>query len=97
MKDGASILAGGFGLCGIPENLIKATYKLGTKDLTVISNEVGTTEYGLSLLLKKNQVSKVYCSYIGANSTLQRQYFNGELDLFLTPQGNLAEKIRCGG
>jgi 3-oxoacid CoA-transferase subunit A len=67
MKDGASILAGGFGLCGIPENLIKATAKMGAKDLTIISNEMGTTEYGLSLLLFKKQVKKVHCSFIGIN------------------------------
>ena len=70
MKDGATILAGGFGLCGIPENLIKATAKHGVKDLTVISNELGTTDYGLSLLLKRNQVSKAYCSFLGVNSIL---------------------------
>ena len=71
IKDGATIVAGGFGLCGIPENLIKATAKWGVKDLTLISNECGSNEYGLSLLLKKKQVSKVYASYIGVNSVFE--------------------------
>jgi 3-oxoacid CoA-transferase subunit A len=65
LKDGATILSGGFGLCGIPENLIKATAKMGAKDLTVICNDMGTTDYGLSLLFKKKQVKKVHCSFIG--------------------------------
>jgi 3-oxoacid CoA-transferase A subunit len=95
--DGATIVAGGFGLCGIPENLIKATAKWGVKDLTIISNECGSNEYGLSLLLKKNQVAKVHASYIGVNSVFEQQYLNGELELHLTPQGNLAEKLRAGG
>jgi 3-oxoacid CoA-transferase subunit A len=68
MKDGDTILAGGFGLCGIPENLIKATAKHGSKNLTVVSNEMGSTEYGLSLLLRKKQVKKVHCSFIGVNA-----------------------------
>ena len=97
MPDGATILAGGFGLCGIPENLIKATAKVGKKHLTVISNEMGTTDYGLSLLLSKKQVDKVYCSFIGVNAILQRQYLKGEIEVHLVPQGNLIEKIRCGG
>jgi len=90
-------VAGGFGLCGIPENLIKATAKWGVKDLTIISNECGSNEYGLSLLLKKKQVSRVFASYIGVNSVFEQQYLNGELELHLTPQGNLAEKLRAGG
>ena len=72
MKDGSTILAGGFGLCGIPENLIKATAKIGAKDLTIVSNEMGTTEYGLSLLLKKKQVKKVFCSFLGVNAIFQQ-------------------------
>ena len=78
-------MAGGFGLCGIPENLIKATAKVGSKNLTVISNEMGTTDYGLSLLLYKKQVDQVYCSFIGVNAILQKQYLNGELDVHLVP------------
>lgn len=90
-------MAGGFGLCGIPENLIKATAKHGVKDLTLISNECGSNDYGLSLLLRRHQVSKVYASYIGVNTVFEQQYLNGEIELHLTPQGNLAEKIRAGG
>lgn len=97
MKDGASILAGGFGLCGIPENLIKAVAKHDVKDLTLISNECGSNDYGLSLLLRKHQVKKVVCSYIGVNKVFEQQYLNGEVEVELTPQGNLAEKIRAGG
>jgi len=70
--DGATIVAGGFGLCGIPENLIKATAKWGTKDLNIISNECGSNEYGLSILLKKHQVAKVHASYIGVNSVFEQ-------------------------
>jgi 3-oxoacid CoA-transferase len=90
-------VVGGFGLCGIPENLIKATAKWGTKELTLISNECGSNEYGLSLLLKNHQVARVHASYIGVNSVFEQQYLNGELELHLTPQGNLAEKLRAGG
>lgn len=97
MKDGASILAGGFGLCGIPENLIKAVAKRDVKNLTIISNEMGSNDYGLSLLLRKHQVSKAYVSYIGVNKVFEQQYLNGEVEVYLTPQGNLAEKIRAGG
>jgi 3-oxoacid CoA-transferase A subunit len=95
--DGATIVAGGFGLCGIPENLIKATAKRGNKDLTLISNECGSNEYGLSLLLKNHQVAKIHASFIGVNTIFEQQYLNGEVELHLTPQGNLAEKLRAGG
>jgi 3-oxoacid CoA-transferase subunit A len=97
MKSGATILAGGFGLCGIPENLIKATYKLGTKNLTLVSNECGSSDYGLSTLLRSRQVAKVYASYIGVNKVFEQQYLNGEIEVHLTPQGTLAERIRAGG
>jgi 3-oxoacid CoA-transferase A subunit len=95
--DGATIVAGGFGLCGIPENLIKATAKRGNKDLTLISNECGSNEYGHSLLLKNHQVAKIHASFIGVNTIFEQQYLNGEVELHLTPQGNLAEKLRAGG
>lgn len=78
-------MAGGFGLCGIPENLIKATAKLGSKNLTVVSNECGSNEYGLSLLLRKHQVAKVFASYIGVNTVFEQQYLNGEMEVHLTP------------
>lgn len=97
MKDGATVLAGGFGLCGIPENLIKAVARHNVKDLTLVSNECGTTDYGLSLLLKQHQVKRIYASFIGVNKVLESQWLNGEVELHLTPQGNLAEKIRAGG
>ena len=90
-------MAGGFGLCGIPENLIKATAKLGSKNLTVVSNECGSNEYGLSLLLRKHQVAKVFASYIGVNTVFEQQYLNGEMEVHLTPQGNLVERIKAGG
>ena len=85
MKGGSSILAGGFGLCGIPENLIKATAKLGVKDLTLISNECGSNDYGLSILLKRQQVKKVYASFIGVNTIFENQYLNGDIEVHLTP------------
>lgn len=84
-------------MCGIPENLIKAIAKHDVKDLTLVSNECGTNDYGLSLLLRKHQVSKVHASYIGVNKVFEQQYLNGEVEVHLTPQGNLAEKIRAGG
>lgn len=90
-------MAGGFGLCGIPENLIKAVAKRDAKDLTLVSNECGTNDYGLSLLLRKHQVSKIFASYIGVNKVFEQQYLSGEIEVHLTPQGNLAEKIRAGG
>lgn len=97
VKDGSTIIAGGFGLCGIPENLIKAVAKHDVKDLTLVSNECGTNDYGLSLLLRKHQVARVYASYIGVNKVFEQMYLNGDVEVHLTPQGNLAEKIRAGG
>ena len=85
MKKGATILSGGFGLCGIPENLIKATAKLGTTDLTLVSNECGSNDYGLSLLLRRHQVATVYASYIGVNTVFESAYLNGEIECHLTP------------
>ena len=85
MKDGATILAGGFGVCGIPENLIKATAKHNKKRLTLISNECGTNEHGLSILLKRSQVERVYASYIGVNTVFEQNYLNGNIELHLVP------------
>ncbi len=95
--DGASILSGGFGLCGNPENLIRALHTKGIRDLTIISNNCGTDEYGLGILLQSGQVKKMVSSYVGENKNFERQYLSGELEVELCPQGTLAERIRCGG
>jgi len=95
--DGMSILAGGFGLCGIPENLILALRASGVKNLTVISNNAGVDDFGLGLLLKTRQIKKMVSSYVGENETFEKQYLSGELELEFNPQGTLAERIRAGG
>ena len=97
MKDGASILVGGFGLCGIPENLIAAVRRKGIRNLTVISNNAGVGDFGLGILLGTRQVSQVIGSYVGENKRLEEQALKGEIDLQLNPQGTLAERIRAGG
>lgn len=97
IEDGASIVSGGFGLCGNPENLIRALHKKGVKDLTIISNNCGTDDYGLGILLKSGQVKKMVASYVGENKNFERQFLSGELEVELVPQGTLAERIRCGG
>ncbi|WP_404442750.1 CoA transferase subunit A [Sutcliffiella horikoshii] len=97
IHDGATIMVGGFGLCGIPENLILALVETGVKDLTVISNNCGVDEWGLGLLLKNKQIKKMIGSYVGENKEFERQVLSGELEVELTPQGTLAEKIRAGG
>ena len=97
LKDGMTIAAGGFGLCGIPENLIKAIADSGIKNLTIIGNNMGTDEKGMGLLLKNNQVSKVIASFVGDNKEFERQVLAGALELELCPQGTLAEKLRAGG
>ena len=97
LEDGMTVIAGGFGLCGIPENLIKEIQKKGTKDLTVVSNNCGTTEHGLGLLLLDRQIKKMVASYVGENANFEAQMIAGELDFELTPQGTLAEKMRAGG
>jgi 3-oxoacid CoA-transferase subunit A len=97
IEDGASILSGGFGLCGNPENLIRALHTKGLKNLTIISNNCGTDEYGLGILLQSGQVKKMVSSYVGENKNFERQYLSGELEVELCPQGTLAERIRCGG
>jgi len=95
--DGMTIMAGGFGLCGIPENLITAIEKSGVKDLTVISNNAGVDDFGLGFLLQTRQIKKMISSYVGENKTFEAQYLNGELELEFNPQGTLAERIRAGG
>lgn len=95
--DGAVIMSGGFGLCGNPEHLIKAIFDKGVKDLTIISNNCGTTELGLGLLLKHGRIKKMISSYVGENKIFEAQYLGGDLEVELVPQGTLAEKIRAGG
>ncbi|MDX2049903.1 MAG: CoA transferase subunit A [Rickettsiaceae bacterium] len=97
LKDGITIMAGGFGLCGIPEKLIEAILESKVKNLTVISNNCGIDDFGLGILLKTRQIKKMISSYVGENKTFESQYLSGELELELTPQGTLAEKIRAGG
>ncbi|MBN1957674.1 MAG: 3-oxoacid CoA-transferase subunit B [Desulfuromonadales bacterium] len=96
-KDDITIAAGGFGLCGIPENLIKALRDSGAKNLTVVSNNAGVDDFGLGWLLQTRQIKKMISSYVGENATFERQFLSGELELELTPQGTLAEKLRAGG
>lgn len=95
--DGMTIMAGGFGLCGIPENLILAIRDSGVKNLTVVSNNAGVDDFGLGLLLQTRQIKKMISSYVGENETFERQYLNRELELEFNPQGTLAERIRAGG
>jgi 3-oxoacid CoA-transferase subunit A len=97
IKDGMSIMLGGFGLCGIPENLIDALYNHGAKNLVCISNNAGIDEFGLGKLLNKRQVRKMIASYVGENKEFERQMLSGELQVDLIPQGTLAERIRAGG
>jgi 3-oxoacid CoA-transferase subunit A len=97
IKDGSTLLVGGFGLVGIPENLILALVEKGTKDLTVISNNCGVDDWGLGLLLKNKQIKKMVGSYVGENKEFERQVLSGEIEVELIPQGTLAERIRAGG
>jgi len=97
VRDGLTIMSGGFGLCGIPENLINALRDSGVKGLTVISNNAGVDELGLGQLLKTRQIRKMISSYVGENKEFERQYLAGELELEFNPQGTLAERIRAGG
>ena len=95
--DGMKIAAGGFGLCGIPEELIDALKLSGVKNLTIASNNAGVDDFGIGLLLQTKQVKKMISSYVGENSEFMRQYLSGELELEFTPQGTLAERMRAGG
>ncbi len=97
LEDGMTVLAGGFGLCGIPENLIAEIKKKGTKGLTVVSNNCGIDGFGLGILLEDKQIKKMVSSYVGENALFEKQLLNGELEVELTPQGTLAEKMRAGG
>jgi 3-oxoacid CoA-transferase/3-oxoacid CoA-transferase subunit A len=97
IPNGATLLAGGFGLCGIPENCIRALRELGTKDLSVVSNNCGVDDFGLGILLRNRQIKKMLSSYVGENKEFERQYLSGELEVELCPQGTLAERLRAGG
>jgi 3-oxoacid CoA-transferase subunit A len=97
INDDMTVMAGGFGLCGIPENLIAALRDSGVKGLTAISNNAGVDEFGLGLLLKTRQIRKMISSYVGENKEFERQYLHGELQIEFNPQGTLAERIRAGG
>jgi 3-oxoacid CoA-transferase/3-oxoacid CoA-transferase subunit A len=97
LKDGATIMSGGFGLCGNPEKLIEAIYNKNIKNLTFISNNCGTTDQGLGVLLKAGRIKKMISSYVGENKIFEAQYLGGQLEVELVPQGTLAEKIRAGG
>jgi 3-oxoacid CoA-transferase subunit A len=97
LKDGMTIMSGGFGLCGIPSVLIEAIRQSGVKDLTVVSNNAGVDDAGLGLLLVTRQIRKMISSYVGENATFAKQYLAGELEIEFNPQGTLAERIRAGG
>lgn len=97
LGDGMTVLAGGFGLCGIPENLIAEIKRKGTSGLTVVSNNCGVDGFGLGILLEDRQIRKMIASYVGENALFERQLLDGELEVELTPQGTLAEKLRAGG
>jgi 3-oxoacid CoA-transferase subunit A len=97
IPDGATIMMGGFGLCGIPENLIAALRARGTRDLVVISNNAGVDDFGVGLLLRARQVRKMISTYVGENKEFERQFLTGELEVELVPQGTFAERIRAGG
>src|SRR5690625_7155582 len=97
IEDGMTLMVGGFGLVGIPENLIAALRDKGVKDLTVISNNCGVDDWGLGLLLQNKQIKKMISSYVGENKEFERQYLSGELEVDLVPQVSLSEKIRAGG
>ena len=97
IPDGATIMMGGFGLCGIPENLIAALRARGTRGLTVISNNAGVDDFGIGVLLRTRQVRKMIATYVGENKEFERQFLTGELEVELVPQGTFAERIRAGG
>jgi 3-oxoacid CoA-transferase subunit A len=97
ISDGATLVVGGFGLCGIPENLINALVKREVKNLTCVSNNAGVDDWGLGLLLQTKQIRKMVSSYVGENAEFERQYLAGELEVEFVPQGTLAERMRAGG
>jgi len=97
LREGMTILMGGFGLCGIPENLIEAVRRKGTKDLTIVSNNAGVDDFGIGVLLQNRQVKKMISSYVGENKLFEKLVLSGELQVELNPQGTLAERVRAGG
>jgi 3-oxoacid CoA-transferase subunit A len=97
VRDGMTLLMGGFGLCGIPENLVKALLEQGSKDLTIVSNNAGVDDAGIGLLIANGQVKKMISSYIGENKALEQKMINNEIEVELNPQGTLAERVRAGG
>ncbi len=97
LRDSATIVMGGFGLCGIPENLIAAVRRTGTKNLTVVSNNAGVADFGIGLLLETHQIRKMIATYVGENKLFEQQVLRGEIEVELNPQGTLAERLRAGG
>lgn len=97
ISDGATLLVGGFGLCGIPEHCIEMVRQKGIKNLTIVSNNCGIDDCGLGILLQNRQIKKIIASYVGENKLFEQQFINGELEVILTPQGTLAEQLRAGG
>src|SRR5215212_1094229 len=97
VSDGASIMMGGFGLAGIPENLVSALQRRGTRDLTIISNNAGTDDFGIGLLLRARQVRKMIATYVGENKEFERQFLQKEIEVELVPQGTFSERIRAAG
>src|SRR5688572_20747050 len=97
IPDGATIMMGGFGLCGVPENLIRALHAKGTRNLTVISNNAGVDDFGIGVLLKARQVRKMISTYVGENKEFERQFLTGEIEVELVPQGTFSERIRAAG
>lgn len=97
IQNGMTLILGGFGLCGIPENCIQALKTLGVKDLTCVSNNAGVDDFGLGILLHTRQIKKMISSYVGENATFEKQFMQGELEVEMVPQGTLAERIRAGG
>ena len=97
LRDGMTVMSGGFGACGVPENLIAAIHELGVRGLTVVSNNAGLDGFGLGVLLQTRQIAKMISSYVGENKEFERQYLSGELEVELCPQGTLAERLRAGG
>ena len=97
VPDGATIMVGGFGLCGIPENLIAALHRRGTKNLTIISNNAGVDDFGLGILLRSRQIRKMISTYVGENKEFERQYLQKDIEVELIPQGTFSERIRAGG
>jgi 3-oxoacid CoA-transferase subunit A len=97
VRDGATIMVGGFGVCGVPEHLLGALHRRGVRDLTIVSNNAGTDDHGVGLLLKARQIRKMIATYVGENKEFERQYLQKEIEVELVPQGTFSERIRAGG